>query len=48
MSTGTAFGCKDKERIGVNPEDDRLMTLTHEYLAAHPDPTTDEPGVGNL
>jgi len=37
-----------KERIGVNPEDDRLMTLAHEYLAAHPDPTTDEPGVGNL
>ena len=36
------------ERIGVNPEDDRLMTLAHEYLAAHPDPTTDEPGVGNL
>jgi len=36
------------DRIGVGPEDDRLMTLAHEYLTAHPDPTTDEPGVGNL
>jgi hypothetical protein len=36
------------ERIGVNPKDDQLMTLAHEYLAAHPDPITDEPGVGNL
>jgi hypothetical protein len=36
------------ERIGVNAEDDRLMTLARNYLAAHPDPAQDEPGVGNL
>jgi len=36
------------ERIGVNAEDDRLVALARAYLAAHPDPTKDEPGVGNL
>ena len=36
------------ERIGVKAEDDRLMSLTRAYLAEHPDPTKDEPGVGNL
>ncbi len=36
------------ERIGVNGEDDRLIALAQEYLGVHPDPTKDEPGVGNL
>jgi hypothetical protein len=34
------------ERIGVNAEDDRLMTLARNYLAAHPDPAQDELGEG--
>lgn len=36
------------ESMGVNAEDDRVVRLAREYLAAHPDPTKDEPGVGNL
>jgi hypothetical protein len=33
------------ERIRVNAEDDRLMTLARNYLTAHPNPAKDEPGV---
>ena len=36
------------ERIGVNAEDDRIVALARNYLAEHPDPMKDEPGVGNL
>jgi len=36
------------ERIGVNAEDDHLMTLARDYLVAHPEPTKNEPGVGTL